>query len=239
MNKRVNSSLSSLLSVIEPMARKQKHMLVGLAEAVSPKFKPAKRRKRKARRVAQFNRLAYVVLAIAVLAAFLSTWRWSTATVIVAACLVVAFAVAMALIIRSLLKRRWEKRWLQGVEMAAIDAMDGYQFEKTCAELFRSYGYDVEVTKKARDQGADLIVSDDEDRTVVQTKRQQTPVGNWAVQEVVAAKALYKANRAIVITNSSYTPQAVSLAHANDVELLDRGDLASLLASTKQKANSA
>lgn len=128
--------------------------------------------------------------------------------------------------------KRWllRRRWLDGIEMQAIDHMAGHEFEEACAEIYRRLGFKVTVTKRTRDQGADLIMEGLDGRVVVQTKRQSGSVGNWAVQEVLAAKGLYKAARAIVITNSIYSPQAVELAKANAVELLDRNNLAALLA---------
>jgi restriction system protein len=45
------------------------------------------------------------------------------------------------------------------------------------------------------------------------------------VQEVVAALKFYKADEAWVVTNSSFTPSARSLAQANNVRLIDGHDL--------------
>jgi restriction system protein len=45
------------------------------------------------------------------------------------------------------------------------------------------------------------------------------------VQEAVAAKAIYKCNKAMVITNSHFTAGAVVLAAANDCTLVDREEL--------------
>lgn len=133
--------------------------------------------------------------------------------------------------------RRWRnrRRWLDGVEMNTIDRMTGREFEEACAEIFRRIGYEVEVTQQSRDHGADLILIGNEGRVVVQTKRQEGKVGNSAVQEIHAAKGFYKASRAIVLTNSDYSSGAVMLAHANDVELLARAELASLLAKTTNR----
>ncbi len=130
--------------------------------------------------------------------------------------------------------RKWwlRKRWLEGIEMRVIDQMEGYEFEKVCGEIYRKLGYRVKVTNKSRDQGADLILEGLEGRIVVQAKRQASSVGNWAVQEIAAAKGLYKAQHAVVITNNTYTAQARELAKANMVQLIDRNELAKMLAKT-------
>jgi len=46
-------------------------------------------------------------------------------------------------------------------------------------------------------------------------------VGNDAVQQVVAAKAIYNCPSAVVITNSTFTPEAEELARVHGVELVD------------------
>jgi restriction system protein len=51
-------------------------------------------------------------------------------------------------------------------------------------------------------------------------------VGVRAVQEVAAAKAHYRADKAAVIASGDYTDQAVQLARSNGVELWDRARVA-------------
>ena len=46
-------------------------------------------------------------------------------------------------------------------------------------------------------------------------------VGNDAVQQVVAAKAIDHCPAAVVITNSTFTPEAEELARVHGVELVD------------------
>jgi len=66
-----------------------------------------------------------------------------------------------------------------------------------------------------------LVVSKDRVKTIVQAKRHKSNIGNSAIQEIVAAKALYNADRCIVITNSHFTKNAITLVEANAVELWD------------------
>ena len=81
--------------------------------------------------------------------------------------------------------------------MQAIDRMRGIEFEQFCAELFRRKGFKVATTQASGDQGADLILEGKNGRAVVQAKRSKSKVGNWAVQEVLAAKGFYAARRAV------------------------------------------
>ena len=52
---------------------------------------------------------------------------------------------------------------------------------------------------------------------------------NKAVQEVVAAKAIHRCTRGIVVTNNYFTASARQLANANDIELVDRDGLRNLI----------
>lgn len=101
----------------------------------------------------------------------------------------------------------------------------GYEFEEYLKVIFERMGYEVEVTKKSNDQGGDLVIEKDGIRTVVQAKFYSNPVGNKAVQEVFSAISYYKANKGMIVTNSSYTNSAVALAEVNDITLVDGEEL--------------
>lgn len=107
-----------------------------------------------------------------------------------------------------------------------IDKLDGFQFEEYLKVLFKKLGYKPVVTQKTGDYGADLILQG-KNRIVIQAKRYgyKNNVSLDAVREAYAAKAYYKADEAWVITNSHFTKQALELAKACDVKLLDRHDL--------------
>ena len=66
-------------------------------------------------------------------------------------------------------------------------------------------------------------------KTVVLAKRYTEAVSNAAVQEVVASKAHYGCQHAIVVTNSTFTASARELAASNGVALWDRQKLDDLI----------
>ena len=72
-----------------------------------------------------------------------------------------------------------------------------------------------------------MILIKDNIKTVVQAKRYNSSVGNKAVQEVIGAMGYYKATRGMVITNSFFTSNAITLANANGIELWNRNTLIS------------
>ncbi|MDI9412150.1 MAG: restriction endonuclease [Bacillota bacterium] len=106
-----------------------------------------------------------------------------------------------------------------------IDNLSGIEFEEYLVRLFENLGYDVQETPASNDYGADLVITKNSEKTVVQAKRYSSTVGISSVQEVIAAKNYYNANKCLVITNNYFTSNAVNLARANDVELWDRDTL--------------
>ncbi|MFN0277504.1 MAG: restriction endonuclease [Pyrinomonadaceae bacterium] len=117
----------------------------------------------------------------------------------------------------------------QIVSLEIVDKLNGYEFETFLKDLFSRMGYKVEQTKLTGDQGADVVVVKFGEKTVIQAKRFQGNVGNYAVQEIMAAISLYRAQRGMVVTNSYFTSSAKQLAMANDIELVDRDGLEKLI----------
>ena len=101
----------------------------------------------------------------------------------------------------------------------------GEEFEIFLKHLYEIMGYIVELTPKTGDQGADLILQKNNKKIVAQAKFYSNPVGNFAIQEVVAATKYYNADKAIVVTNNVFTKPAKDLADANDVQLIDGNSL--------------
>lgn len=104
-----------------------------------------------------------------------------------------------------------------------VSQMTGIEFEHWCAgELVRRGFHQVKVTQASGDYGADITAVDKKgQKWVFQCKHYKKHVPNTAVQEAVAAKAHYKADRAGVMTNSQLTKKARELAWDNAVELIE------------------
>jgi HJR/Mrr/RecB family endonuclease len=107
--------------------------------------------------------------------------------------------------------------------------MSGEEFEMFLEQLFKRKGYKVERVGHVSDYGADLIIDKDGTKTAVQAKCWKNPVSVKAIQEINTSMAHYSATKAMVVTNSRFTSNAVTLAKENDVELIDRQKLASLI----------
>ncbi len=62
-------------------------------------------------------------------------------------------------------------------------------------------------------------------KAVFQVKKYSNPVGNKAVQEIVAGKQFEKADIAAVVTNNTYTASAKQIANSTGVYLLHYSEL--------------
>lgn len=114
--------------------------------------------------------------------------------------------------------------------------MDGFKFEEYVAKVLADNGYtEVTVTQKSRDFGADITAVFGGARYVFQCKYYTSPVGIDAVQEVYAAKPVYSAHVAVVVTNSVFTKAAKILADEVGVILWDGEKLATMNAQEKSE----
>ena len=117
----------------------------------------------------------------------------------------------------------------QKIKIDDFTQLNGYEFEDYLKKLFEVLGYTAVQTPSTGDQGADLILSKDGEKIVVQAKKYAGKVSNKAVQEIAAAKNYYNADRGMVVTNSAFTKSAIELAFSNDVELWDGRKLKSII----------
>ena len=106
--------------------------------------------------------------------------------------------------------------------------MDPYDYEHLCAEEFKKNKWDAEATQGSSDQGVDVIAKKDTRTLVAQCKRFMKPVGNKAVQEIVAGMKYYEATEGVVIAPNGYTNSAKNLAEANNIKLIHHSEIGNL-----------
>jgi hypothetical protein len=120
--------------------------------------------------------------------------------------------------------------------MAAIDAMTGRQLEVLLEHFFANKGYRVARLRARGRIGADLLLDDPDGRTIVQVRRWSGVVRRDAVHQAVGAKAHYGVARALVVTSSDYSQEAVTAASSHGVTLWNRAALAAELAAFRGEA---
>jgi restriction system protein len=113
----------------------------------------------------------------------------------------------------------------QGVGEAPTDCRE---YEGYCRSILEQAGWKAWQPPGSGDQGGDVVAEKKNVVVVLQCKLWNRQIDNSAVQEVVAAKVIYSATVAIVVSNQIYTDSAHQLAAANNVLLLHHDDLASL-----------
>jgi HJR/Mrr/RecB family endonuclease len=110
--------------------------------------------------------------------------------------------------------------------MSDWDRLDPLEFERRCAATLTMLGWSAQTTKGSGDQGVDVVADKQSVRLVLQCKRYSTAVGVDAVQQVFAGQRFYDARFAAVVSNSSFTTGAKSLAAKCGVQLLHASELA-------------
>lgn len=119
-----------------------------------------------------------------------------------------------------------QNRKFRAIQIANIDSMGGVEFERYLQKLLTRQGYRVNMTQASGDLGVDLIAARDSDRIAIQVKRYNGKISRRAISDAVAGMQHYRCNRAMVITNSHFTPGAVTLARSTNCILVDRDTLA-------------
>lgn len=112
-----------------------------------------------------------------------------------------------------------EAEFISGGGLDEIET--GEDFEDFIMDILKKKGFKVKKTPKIGDQGVDLIVRAGTDKIAIQCKFYSQPVGNKAVQEVAAGRVFYQCNKAVVVSNQTYTVSARQLARSLGVELLN------------------
>jgi len=140
-------------------------------------------------------------------------------------------AIALCNRMRTLLESRGDN--IEVLINSGYSLISPFEFEDLVATLFNRMGYGTEVTSKTGDYGIDIIAKDENNVIAIQTKKyaKGNNVGNRDVQRLLGAMQLrhVKANKAILITTSDFTLQAVEQAKETPIELWDGACISSLL----------
>ena len=86
--------------------------------------------------------------------------------------------------------------------------LNGDEFERIIAKLYRKKGYHVRKTPIGKDQGVDLIVRKGKLKIIIQAKNWQSKVSNTDILKTAGARQMQNATYALVITSSHFTKSA-------------------------------
>lgn len=120
---------------------------------------------------------------------------------------------------------------------ANLASMPWEDFEHLVSQLFEwefgKNGVEVKVTRASRDRGVDAIMFDPDPlrggKYVLQAKRYTRPVDVAAVRDLYGTVMNEGANRGIIVTTSSYGPDAYEFAKDKPLSLVDGQHLIAML----------
>ncbi len=111
------------------------------------------------------------------------------------------------------------------------------EFEELVAEVFEQQGYSVEVTPETRDGGCDIIATRNINglpfMVLIECKRygKKNHVGVQLVRSLLGVQSDRKANKAVLVTSSSFTKDAREFAERQQhlISLVDFNDLLQMM----------
>jgi restriction system protein len=112
----------------------------------------------------------------------------------------------------------------QQLRISDVSHLSPLAYETYCALLLRDAGWQAHTTAR-QDQGVDVIAVLRGTKVAIQCKMYAHPVGNHAVQEIVAGRLHYGAHMAAVVSTAPYTRSAQALAASTQVLLLHHDQL--------------
>jgi hypothetical protein len=118
-----------------------------------------------------------------------------------------------------------------------LAAMEWEDFEHLVRQLFEwefgKSGAEVKITRASRDRGVDAIMFDPDPirggKYVIQAKRYTVTVGVDAVRDLYGTVINEGANRGILVTTSSFGPDAYEFAKGKPLSLVDGSNLVAML----------
>ena len=122
------------------------------------------------------------------------------------------------------------KRFKSTKSMSDLRSLSWKQFESFSGEMFREQGYLVVETPEGPDNGVDLVLRKDGEKTYVQCKHwKANSVGVEKVRELLGSMSAGGAQNGIFVASGFYTNPAREFARECGIRLVDGDELAHLL----------
>ncbi|RKY36920.1 MAG: hypothetical protein DRP72_03620 [Candidatus Omnitrophota bacterium] len=122
---------------------------------------------------------------------------------------------------------------MKKINLDTINSMNGYEFENLIGELLKKMEFTIKQTQKTADGGIDIFVYSNEPITggtyIIQCKRHNSPISEPVIRELYGVVISEKANKGILITNSTFTKTAEKFAKDKPLELINGNKLIDLL----------
>lgn len=132
-----------------------------------------------------------------------------------------------------------EPKTAMGVEQPAgphltrnlLNIIEWFSFEQLCIRYFKALlGIQVEKTSAGADGGVDIVLhSNGEDAFVQCKQRECREISVKIVREFYGVMASKKITKGMIITTSSFTPDAITFAKENHIRLVDGNSFSAML----------
>lgn len=107
-----------------------------------------------------------------------------------------------------------------------LEQIHPHKFEHLIADLFRSQGYEAEVTKASNDGGKDIILRKGKETKLVEVKRyNKSSVGRPLIQKLHSAIVDAEAAGGYFVTLSHFNANARQYAANKHIQLIDGDEL--------------
>jgi len=120
------------------------------------------------------------------------------------------------------------------LKLEDFDQFEPTFFEAAIAAIYEKKGYQVTLTPKSNDKGADVVALSENRNYLIQVKQSRSPINGNSVGEVLKAKGYYEKlyNKQFylkVATNNELNSNAIMLADANHIEIFGRSAIQTFL----------
>ena len=130
------------------------------------------------------------------------------------------------------------KRFSKVGSMSDIRGLPWRQFESFTAEAYRRKGYVVIETPEGPDNGIDLVLRKEGEKTYVQCKHwKANSVGVAVVRELLGSMTAGGAQNGVLVTSGKFTKAAKNLASECGISLVDGQALSVLISDVKAESN--
>jgi restriction endonuclease Mrr len=110
-------------------------------------------------------------------------------------------------------------------QLDEIKALDPVEFERFVGFLFEHMGYSVTTTSISGDEGIDLWIEKDAERSIVQCKRFDGQVGQPVVRDLYGEMVSCMASRAYLVTTGIFSVPAQAWATGKSIILVDGSEI--------------
>lgn len=111
--------------------------------------------------------------------------------------------------------------------------IEGHKFEVLIEKLIRKMGFKTQRKKITADGGIDIFAVNKEPLTkgmyIIQCKKYSKPISEAIIRDLFGVMTSERANKGILITNSTFTNAAKKFARGKPIELIDGDELSILL----------